>query len=105
ERADPHGGEFCRRKHISIAATEDTRYDNDVFTYMVKEVNGVLKPVTNEDFSTVENITSPETAMNLDITPQRNLLRNGDWVNGCVYKYGEKNLKFNSSDRSTNLVT
>lgn len=103
ERADGYGMEFARRKSKVIAASEDTPYDNEVFTLMVNEENGVLKSQKDENYSSVENIQSPETATNLDITPQRNLIRNGDWIYGCCKKFPAEKLKFVSSDKATDL--
>lgn len=103
ERADGYGMEFARRKNKLIAQSEDTPYDNEVFTAMVNEENGVLKTQKDENYDSVENIQSPETAINLDITPQRNLIRNGDWIKGCCNKFPTENLKFVSSDKSTDL--
>lgn len=103
ERADGYGMEFARRKSKFVAATEDTPYDNELFTAMVNETAGVLKTQKDENYSLVENIQSPETATNLDITPQRNLIRNGDWIKGCVNKYPLEYLRFVSADKETDL--
>jgi hypothetical protein len=99
--------EFARRKNKTVAATEDTPYDNEIFTAMVavEEGTDLIKTEKDENYDSVENIASPETAMNLDITPQRNLLRNGDWVKGCVYKYPSEKLKFVSADKTTDLTS
>lgn len=106
ERADGYGMEFARRKHISIASTEDTSYDQEVFTAMVYEGDGsILRTQRDENYDSVDNIQSPETAVNLDITPQRNLLRNGDWVHACVIKFPLEFLQFRSSDKPTDLVS
>ena len=103
ERADGYGMEFARRKNILVAGSEDTQYDQEVFVAMVNEEGGVLKTQKDENYDAVENIQSPETATNLDITPQRNLIRNGDWVQGCVAKYPTELLKFISADKDTDL--
>lgn len=103
ERADGYGMEFARRKSKIVAASEDTPYDNEVFTVMVNEVDGVLRTQKDENYSAVDNIQSPETATNLDITPQRNLIRNGDWVQGCCNKYPLEFLTFVSADKPTDL--
>ena len=107
ERADGYGMEFARRRNVKIAATEDTQYDNEIFTAMVYNdtSSGVLRTQRDENYDSVENIASPETATNLDITPQRNLYRNGDWVKGCVLKYPNEKLKFVSADKPTDLVS
>lgn len=105
DRGDGYGMEFARRKNILIAGSEDSPYDNEVFTAMVNDVDGILRTQKDENYSSVLNIQSPETATNLDITPQRNLFRNGDWVNGCCYKYPAENLKFVSADKTTDLIS
>jgi len=105
ERADGYGMEFARRKNVRIAATEDTQYDNEIFTAMVlvDATVGLLRTEKAENYDSVENIASIETATNLDITPQRNLYRNGDWIRGCVLKYPAEKLKFVSADKPTDL--
>ena len=104
ERADGYGMEFARRKSKLVAASEDTTYDQEVFTLMVNEgEGGVLRSQKDENYDSVDNIQSSETATNLDITPQRNLLRNGDWIKGCTNKYPTELLKFISADKETDL--
>lgn len=103
DRADGYGMEFARRKNRFVAQSEDTPYDNEVFTAMVNKDGTLLRTQKNENYSSVLNIQSPTTATNLDITPQRNLLRNGDWVSGCCYKYPTEKLKFLSADKTTDL--
>lgn len=105
DRADGYGKEYARRKNKLIAATEDTPYDNEIFTEMVDEDGSLLRSQQDGNYDSVLNIQSPETAPNLDITPQRNLIRNGDWISGCVYKYPDELLKFISSDKATDLST
>jgi len=105
DRADGYGMEFARRKNIFVAATEDTPYDEEVFTAMVYEDEGQLKTEQDENYDSVLNIQSPESATNLDITPQRNLIRNGDWISGCCKKYPTEILKFISADKATDLVS
>lgn len=107
DRADGYGMEFARRKNISVAATEDTTYDEEVFTAMVivEEGEDLLRTEKDENYDSVLNIQSPETATNLDITPQRNLIRNGDWISGCCKKYPTEALKFISADKATDLVS
>jgi len=108
DRADGYGMEFARRLSVKAGhATEDSPYDQEIFTAMVyyDEDTGVLRTQQNENYDSVNNIISPETAMNLDITPQRNLYRNGDWVKGCVLKYPTEKLKFVSADKVTDLTS
>lgn len=106
ERADGYGMEFARRKSVRVAQSEDTPYDNEVFVAMVNEGDGgVLRTQKDENYDSVENIQSPESATNLDITPQRNLIRNGDWIKGCVNKYPTEYVKFISADKETDLAS
>jgi hypothetical protein len=105
ERADGYGREFARRRSVKVAASEDTSYDNELFIDMVVDDGGLLRSEKNENYTDVYNINSPETAANLDITPKRNLLRNGDWVYGCCYKFLDEYLRFLSSDKASDLST
>lgn len=103
ERADGYGIEFARRLSVKIAGTEDSKYDDDIFTVMVKAEGGLLRPEKGENYAAVQNIAHPESAYNLDITPQRNLLRNGDWISGCVSDYPDDYVRHCTEDKRTDL--
>lgn len=109
ERADTYGIEFARRSHKLFntegGETKDTKYDEEVFTQMVFEQDGILFTKTNQDYSSVENIPNPESAGNLDITPQRNLIRNGDHLKAGLLKYPNEFIRFLSADKVTDLVS
>jgi hypothetical protein len=76
-RADGYGIEFARRLSFAENPTEDSKYDNDNFIVNVARNNSTWRSVRNENYDFVQNIFSPDTAYNLDITPGRNLRRHG----------------------------
>jgi hypothetical protein len=108
-RADGYGIEFARRKQYSDSPTEDTKYDNESFTVIVKE-DGTLpngdtkyKNVQSENYDIVENIFSPATAYNLDITPGRMLRNNGSVIRAGLEHYLTDPLKFQFAEQKANL--
>lgn len=104
ERADGYGIEKMRRKHRTIAGSEDTKEDNDIWSVTVTNETGILTAKKNEDYDTVTGIYDESTAYNLDVTPAEMIKRNGDWLNGCLEKYPTEKIKFLSSDKETDLV-
>lgn len=105
-RADGYGIEFARRKPIAIYPDEDTRYDEDIFMIDCKEIGGIWVPKLWSDYYTSlpQGIYSPETALNLGITPARNLLRHGWVLKACLNKSGSE-ITFASSNANNGLIT
>lgn len=101
-RADGYGIEFARRKSAATAGTEDTQYDNDVFKIIVTRIGNGYQNARSEGYDFVENIFSPGTAYNLDITPGRMLRNNGDIIRAGIEKtLGE--VKFQYAEQKSNL--
>lgn len=73
-RGDDYGIELSRQKDFRTTNNEDTRYDNDNFFIIGQRTNGDYITVQGDDFDTVTGVYSPDTRLNLDITPKRNLL-------------------------------
>jgi hypothetical protein len=108
-RADGYGIEFARRLQYDENPTEDSKYDNENFSIIVKE-DGTLpngdtkyKNVQDENYDIVENIFSPETAYNLDITPGRMLRNNGSVIRAGLEHYLTDPLKFQFAEQKANL--
>ena len=75
-RADDYGIELSRQSEYDDSAAEDTKLDSETFFINVKRDNGDY--MTNQgydDFDEIENVYSPETRLNLNISPKRNLQR------------------------------
>ncbi|MGL5132679.1 MAG: hypothetical protein ACRC78_09135, partial [Planktothrix sp.] len=86
-------------------ATKDSRNDDNLFIVNVRRDGLTFKTDKDEDFTSVTNLFSPETAYNLKISPARNMKR---WLKFLasplwavvdkVYKfsYGETNYQMTS---------
>ena len=102
-RADGYGIEFARRKQYSDFPTEDTKYDNENFIIVLRKENGLYFSAKDEEYATVENIFSPGTAYNLDITPGRMLRNNGDIIRAGLWHLLDQPLVFNYAEQKSNL--
>jgi len=102
-RADGNGIEFARQLQYVSNPTEDSKYDNDNFVVIVKKDGSGYKNVQNENYDIVENIFSPETAYNLDITPGRMLRNNGSTIRAGLEHYTNTDLKFQAAEQKENL--
>lgn len=102
-RADGYGIEFARRKQYSDFPTEDTKYDNENFIIVLRKENDQYFSAKNENYTTVENIFSPETAYNLDITPGRMLRNNGDIIRAGLWHLLDQPLVFSYAEQKQNL--
>jgi len=78
-RGDDQGIEFARQLQYSETASEDSRYDNDLFIIVGQRDNGDFITMQGLDnFTDIDGVYSPEERLNLDITPVRSLLRNSN---------------------------
>lgn len=97
--------EFTRRKKYKDSANEDYKYDNNNFIICLnRSVDGAGVPNNlttaekNENFSDVQNLISPETAYNLRISPNRNLLRRYSNIAGTLEICPGKAVQFAFGD-------
>ena len=102
-RADGYGIEKARRFQYSENPTEDGKEDNDNFIVNIIEDGGNYKSVRNENYDFVENIFSPESAYNLDITPGRMLRKHGHVIRPGVEKYLDKEILFHYAEQKSNM--
>ena len=102
-RGDGYGIEFARRKPFSEFPTEDTKYDNDNFTVIVKRDGDNYRSAKDEDYDFVQNIFSPEPAYNLDITPGRMLRNNGGVIRAGLEHYLDEAVTFRFAEQKENL--
>lgn len=93
--------EFARRKKYTTNATEDYKYDNDIFIICLNrtvsgtgEPNNLTTAEKDENFTDISNLISPETSYNLRLSPVRNLLRRSNIINPSILKYPGKEIKF-----------
>jgi hypothetical protein len=104
--------EMTRRKQFQDSSTEDFDFDNDNFIICLnRSVDGSDIPTTlttaekDENFTTVDNLLSPETSYNLRISPGRNALRWSSVLNGGLLKYPARSYKFTSGEGNFKLET
>jgi hypothetical protein len=97
-----HEIEDQRRK---ISSTEDSKNDDRNFFISLVRDGLDFRPKTNEGYILVENLYSPETAYNLDLSPRRNL---DNWLKVIavsLYKSLNKVIKFDSGEGNYLMVT
>lgn len=97
--------EFARRKPYSDIETIDYKYDNDNFVFKVLRNETGFKQHSDEDFDTIDGLPNVEHFINLDITPKRNLLNWGWFINSGFRAYQAKELVYNKSEIVTDLET
>lgn len=66
--------ELTRRQQYKEDASKDTSYDNENFLIACVKSGGFIQPQKTENFTSIENVISPETAYNLRLSPARMLL-------------------------------
>jgi hypothetical protein len=105
-RADGYGIEFARRKSYLEFPTEDTKYDNDNFIIKIRQLSSQYYAAKKEEYDVVENIFSPETAYNLDLSPGRMLRNHGGVIRPGIEKYlHESNVKFQYAEQKQNMAS
>ncbi len=106
--------EFTRRHQFVDNSTLDFETDNDIFVICLNRVeiddNGVKIPMgstneSNELFTSVDNLISPETAYNLRISPARNIQRWTSFIKTSLYKNLSGSLLFGSGEGNYLLRT
>lgn len=98
--------EVTRRK--TLQETEDYRYDDDVFIIAINPTQvspDHFRPELDEDFDSVSNLLNSSTRYNLVLTPLRNLLRWGNYWNGCLQKYRTDPVRFVSGEGNYDMVS
>lgn len=101
--------EFSRRQGVS---SYDYKYDNDNFIICLnRTVDGSGNPTQlniaekDENFDTVNNFKSPETAYNIRISPTRNLLNHMNIIASSITKYIGRAVKFVYGEGNFNVQT
>jgi hypothetical protein len=99
--ADHYSIEFTRRVQYFTTSTQSWKYDNDNFiicTNRSVDENDIPTSLNiaekNENFTTTNNILSPETGYNLRLTPTRMLLKWNQLISGVYSKTVGNSIKF-----------
>jgi uncharacterized protein (TIGR02145 family) len=102
-RADGNGIFSALEKHKTIAAGEDSEYDDNNF--LITYIAGSSQIEREENYATVENTGNDANNYNLFYHPARNLMRWGSFIRAALEKYTTKILSFLSSDYNSEAYT
>lgn len=102
-RADGNGIFSALEKHKTIAAGEDSEYDDNNF--LITYLSGSSQIEREENYATVENTGNDANNYNLFYHPARNLMRWGSFIRAALEKYTTKILSFLSSDYNSEAYT
>ncbi|MFL1896779.1 hypothetical protein ACJRPK_13820 [Aquimarina sp. 2-A2] len=110
-RTDLLGVEQARRKNQSVAPTEDTPYDNELFLFDSNKftrgsiTNYALYLWRDLLASAPKKVYDPDSVGNFRLTPMRSLFRHM-WLFGTsLYKFPEKLIKYNSTTGYAGMIT
>lgn len=89
--------ETTRRAYFLNDPNISTSYDDDIFIIHVSRPSTDLslwEPVTNEPFDNVSGCLSPETTVNMTLSPKRMLMAHSKWLmSSLIYKNGSQLVK------------
>lgn len=97
--------EFLRRDAYTLSTTKDNDRDNDNVILQLLRDGSDFIPQKDEGFEIVNNLISPETSYNLELSPMRNLIRNGRLLHGGLLKQSAKSIKLSFGEGNTELTT
>jgi hypothetical protein len=92
--------------------TTDYKDDNDLFSIYIEDTlhpaSGIIPAhyLLDRSLNTgATGLIEPETVFNLQLSPKRNLKRNGRWLKSSLYKADAKILQFKTSDKNDKLIS
>jgi hypothetical protein len=84
--------------------TNDTNIDDDIFLIDSIFEEGVLKSAFDEYIGFLDGLYSDyQLKANIRLTPARNMVRWGDWINAALGKLQDRNLRFEKAKKLTSL--
>jgi hypothetical protein len=108
--ADPFEIEL-HRANLEGKTTTNSDADNDVFiihteaaaagTYLGKDYYNLYRDAT----MTINGLLFPDDMFNIELSPKRNMLRNGSYIHSLLHLMDSDYIKFQTSDRNQNLQT
>jgi len=112
-RADGYGLETVRRDNPlvgeNVAEDKDSKFDDHIWFVDANSVDGQTNLIVSDwskRFSKAPTGTySPETALNLWLSPINIMLRHGEWIKSPLLKYLDSWIAFNSSEGNSALKT
>lgn len=86
--------------------TTDDKSDNDLFLIDFDSGNEIEPNVfgLNRDVVIASGVSDVDSMFNVRLSPKRILLTNGSWIRSCLYGYDSEYLKFQKSERNSDLV-
>jgi len=103
-RADDYGIELSRKEGYYATKGEDTKFDSDVFFINSQRDSPYRTLQGYDNFDDIDNIFTPETRLNLDLTPKRNLARHLNQLAVPVFLSGS-DVQFISTQYNLPLET
>lgn len=112
-RADGYGLETVRRDDPNVgeevSADKDSKFDDNIWFVDANSVESQINLVVSDWSKRFEkapsNVYSPETAMNIWLSPINIILRHGKWIKPALLKYLDSKIAFNSSEGNSELTT
>jgi hypothetical protein len=88
------------------ATTDDNKTDNSIFVIDCKRATSFysFESITDEYFTIIDNVLSPDAKANLNFSPKRCILRNSNRISPCL-EFKNSDLKFQESQFNSNLQT
>jgi hypothetical protein len=103
-RADGFGIETVRRQTVQSTGTKDLKSDKEIFMLdLVRKEGGGFQTRRLEGVISVSGIFSPETAMNLRISPGQNLLRWQRFLAIPINKKAQQSYFYQTKDKNNSL--
>jgi len=97
---DTKGQEFARRRNVSVAASKDTKYDNNVYITSLNISNETIQG----GLSDLAGYAGVEQDYNLTKTPRQNLQRHFKIIQSPLYKAPSDIFSFRKSAKDTNIT-
>jgi hypothetical protein len=97
---DSKGQEFARRRNVSVAASEDTKYDNNVYLAKLNSSDETIQGIATG----VTGYKGVEQDYNLELTPRQNLQRHFKIIQSPLYKAPSDIFSFRKSAKDTNIT-
>ena len=112
-RADSYGLEKQRRLNpnvgINVDENKDGKFDDEIWFLDTTEIqdqpNLEVSHWSKRFAQAPKGVYSPETAFNLWFSPINIILNHGSWIKSPLVKYPNSEIKFNSSEGNSNLIT
>lgn len=90
--------EQTRRDFYNVTRSKDNENDNENFIVQLRRDGGNFATAKDEEYDEINNLISPETVYNADLSIKRCLFRNGRLIRGPLEKYLEDYIRSTSAE-------